>query len=201
MGNRIKEIDDYIAKSAPFAQPIMHHLRDLMHLACPDIQEKIKWGSPNFDYKGQVVMIAAFKEHLGMGFMKHQIMKDPYHLLQNKDEALGSLGKIRSMADLPSDDIMIEYIRDAVALNEAGVKRKVVRYDLSKLETPEYVLEYLSQSPAAKEQFDKFTPGNKKEYIEWFEEAKTEATRTKRIETALKWIAEGKSRNWKYQKK
>ena len=49
--------------------------------------------------------------------------------------------------------------------------------------------------------FDAFPPSQKREYIEWLLEAKREETRARRLETALEWIAEGKTRHWKYQAK
>jgi hypothetical protein len=118
-----KRIDAYINKSADFAQPILEHIRKLIHQASPEITETIKWGFPHFDYKGTVCSMAAFKNHCAFGFWKSSLLKDPYKLLsKNTEDAMGQLGRISSLNDLPEDKILIEYIQDAVKLNEAGIK-------------------------------------------------------------------------------
>jgi uncharacterized protein YdeI (YjbR/CyaY-like superfamily) len=193
-------VDKYIENAAPFARPILQHIRQLMHRAEPRIVETIKWGVPNFEYKGQVAIMASFKEHVGIGFRNDKIMEDPYNLFGVNDQAIGSLGKIRSLENMPEDNIMIEYIREAVKLNEEGKKPATRKTDFTKLEVPEYLTKALKTNKKAEEQFAVMSPGYRKEYIEWFEEAKTDATRQKRLDTALEWIAERKSRNWKYKK-
>lgn len=121
MGTNDPRVDAYIAKSAEFARPILEHLRALVHKACPDVQETMKWSFPHFDYKGIVCSMASFKHHCAFGFWKASLMKDPHKILSS-DEAMGHLGKITSLNDLPSDRVMIAYIKEAAALNEAGVK-------------------------------------------------------------------------------
>ena len=58
-----------------------------------------------------------------------------------------------------------------------------------------------SENKKAKLVFENFAWSHKKEYLEWITGAKTEETRNKRMATALAWLAEGKSRNWKYERK
>jgi uncharacterized protein YdeI (YjbR/CyaY-like superfamily) len=197
-------IDAYIQKSAPFAQPILKHIRELVHKACPNVQETIKWSMPYFDYKGSVLCgMAGFKEHCTFLFWKASLMKDPEKILQIKDrEAMGQFARISSLKDLPSDKILIAYIKEAARLNEEDIKLPPrQKTDAKKeLETPDDLITALRKNKKAQAHFDKFTPGKKKEYILWITEAKTEDTRTKRLDTAIEWIAEGKSRNWKYEK-
>lgn len=202
-------VDAYIAKSADFAKPILSHLRQLVHHAHPQMQETIKWSMPFFDHQGTVCQMAAFKQHCAFGFWKASALTDPYQIINQGEEAsAGSLGRICSLSDLPSDEILIAYIREAIALNESGVKatmrvkEKPVKPGAEKKEItpPEEFLTLLDANPAADENFAKFSLSKQNEYLEWFAEAKTEATRSKRIQTALEWIAEGKSRHWKYQK-
>ncbi|EHQ26041.1 YdeI/OmpD-associated family protein [Mucilaginibacter paludis] len=202
-------IDEYIAKSAAFAQPILTHLRELVHQTHPQIQETIKWSMPFFDYKGTVCQMAAFKQHCAFGFWKASALSDPHQMMNKGEEAsAGNFGRLNSLTDLPPDEILIAYIREAVGLNESGVKAgmrakyKPAKQVIEKKEipVPEEFLNLLDASPAADENFAKFSLAKQKEYLEWFGEAKTEATRSKRIQTALEWIAEGKSRHWKYQK-
>jgi len=198
-------VDAYIAKSADFAKPILTHLRQLIHQAFPEIEEGIKWGFPFFDYKGPVCQMAAFKQHMGFGFWKASLLNDPYKLIKTGEEesAAGSFGRITTLADLPADDILIEYIQEAVKLNKDGKKtpaRVKPATEKKELTTPPEFEIMLDSIANAKLNFHNFSPSKKREYLEWFTEAKTEATRQKRMEQAVEWISEGKSRNWKYQK-
>jgi len=204
MGKKEKRIDAYILKSADFAIPILNHLRELVHLACPDVEEKIKWGMPFFDYKGEgLCNMASFKQHCAFGFWKASLMKDKALMDHAKSEtSMGHLGRITSLADIPSDKKMIGYIKEAMKLNDAGVKVKKVKPSTDKtLEAPEYFVKALKTNKSAQTTFDAFSYSAKKEYVTWIVEAKTEDTRNKRIEQALEWMAEGKQRNWKYMKK
>jgi uncharacterized protein YdeI (YjbR/CyaY-like superfamily) len=202
MGKRDKRIDAYILKSADFAIPILTHLRELVHIACPDVDEALKWSFPVFEHKGIMCNMAAFKQHCTFGFWKASLMKDKT-LVKNaeSESAMGHLGKIKSLKDLPSDKIIIAYIKEAAKLNEAGVKVIKKKPEKIELVTPPYFIKALKSNKAALKTFEGFSYSNRKEYIQWITEAKTEATRDKRIETALDWLAEGKIRNWKYVRK
>lgn len=196
-------IDAYIEQKADFAKTILKHLRELVHKACPDAEETIKWGMPFFDYKGSALCcIAGFKEHCTFAFWKAKLMKDPEGILQVADRgAMGNFDRITSLKDLPSDKILIAYIKEAAKLNEENVKlpqRK--KTQVAELEIPVDFAAALKKNKKAQTVFDNFSPGKKKDYIEWISEAKAEATKLKRIETAVEWIAEGKGRNWKYER-
>ena len=123
MGKRDKSIDTYILKSADFAVPILTHLHELVHLACPNVEEVMKWSFPNFEYKGLMCHMAGFKNHCSFGFWKGALMKDK-SLVKNaaSESAMGHLGPIKSLKDLPSDKVMIQYIKEAAKLNDAGIK-------------------------------------------------------------------------------
>ncbi len=203
MAKKDSRVDAYIAKAQPFAQPVLKHLRKLIHATCPDSTETIKWSFASFDYKGPFASMAAFKQHCAFGFWKAALMKDAKKLKDNQDSSMGHLGKITSLKDLPSDKIIIGYIKEAMKLNESGAKlqpRKKIT-DTKPLPVPPYFKTALSKNKKAKEQFDKFPSGQKKEYILWLTEAKTKETRNKRMEQAIEWISEGKIRNWKYVRK
>lgn len=196
-------IDAYIAKAAPFAQPILLHLRALVHDARPDVEETMKWSFPHFDYKGSILCsMAAFKQHCAFTFFKYALMEDPHGIFNTIGKtAMGQLGQIKDLKDLPKDKIIKEYIRQAMKLNEAGVKLPAKNKPSTvALDTPEYFAKALKKNKQAQTVFEGFSAGKRKEYIEWLEEAKTEATREKRLATAIEWIAEGKARHWKYQK-
>lgn len=205
MGAKDKKVDDYIAKRPDFAKPILNHLRELFHKAHPAFEEKIKWGVPSFDHKGIVANMAAFKEHCALVFWKASLMKDPHKIFAKEGKSgMGHLGKIKSLKDLPSDKILIQYIKEAVNLNENGIKLPSKKENKKDLEIPSYFKSALKSLPDGKkawEIFENFSYSNKKEYIDWLNDAKTESTRKKRLETAVKWISEGKIRNWKYVKK
>jgi uncharacterized protein YdeI (YjbR/CyaY-like superfamily) len=204
MGKKDKKVDVYIARSAEFAWPILEHLRELVHKACPEVEEVIKWNFPNFQYKGLLCHMAAFKQHCSFGFWKASLLKDPHNVLNVKERsAMGNFERITRVSDLPSAKIMIQYIKEAAALNEAEVKRpvKVTPKGSKTLEVPEYFRKALSKNKKALTTFEAFSYSNKKEYVEWVTEAKTEATKAKRLKTAVEWMEEGKTRQWKYQSK
>jgi len=201
-----KRIDDYIGKSAEFAKPILIHLRQLVHQANPDVTETIKWGFASFDYKGPLCSMASFKQHCVFGFWKAKLLHDPDGYLKERanqgGEAMGNLGRISSLGDLPPDQILIDFIKQASRLNETGAKLPASpKKEKGELVIPDYFSESLKMNVAAMDTFNKFSITNKREYIDWLNEAKTEETRARRLETALEWIAEGKVRNWKYIRK
>jgi uncharacterized protein YdeI (YjbR/CyaY-like superfamily) len=203
MENFDKKVDAYVAKSAPFAKDILEHLRQLVHKACPEVKETIKWGFPHFEYKGILCSMAAFKAHCAFGFWKGAIMLDPKKVMTTVGKtSMGSFDRIISLDDLPSDKIMIAYIKEAKKLNDEDVKLPVrAKQKSTTVETPDYFIKALKKNKKAFETFRGFSNSNKKDYIDWINEAKTEATRDKRIETSLEWMSEGKIRNWKYAKK
>jgi uncharacterized protein YdeI (YjbR/CyaY-like superfamily) len=190
-------IDDYIAKAPAYAQPIITHIRNLIHHAVPGVLETMKWSHPHFDYKGPAFGIGAFKEHMGLNFWKNTLMDDPQGLFQN-DGSAGSLGKIKSLADLPADDVLLDYFRRAIELNEKGVKVAApAKAPKAELPVPDYLIAAFKTNQAALQHFEQFSPSAKREYLEWLAEAKSEATRTKRLETMMEWVAEGKTRKYK----
>lgn len=197
-------VDAYIAKAAPFAKPILQHIRLLVHSAYPAIEETIKWSFPHFNYKGTVCSMAAFKEHCAFGFWKAAIMKDPKKILETKDRgAMGHFNKITSLKNLPSDKILIGYIKEAVGLNEAAIKlpskpKATIKKELS---IPAELAAALKKNKKAATTFKQFSPGHRNEYIIWITEAKTTVTKEKRLATTLEWLTEGKILNWKYQRK
>jgi len=192
-------IDAYIEKSAEFAKPILVHIRALVHKACPDITETMKWSFPHFDHKGIVCSMASFKQHCAFGFWKQTLMEKDAFPAQKT--AMGSFGRITSINDLPADKVMVDLIHQAIELNEKGVKvQKKPAAPKTELVVPDDLKKELSKNKNAKAAFEKFSYSHRKEYVEWIIEAKTEATRNKRLATTVEWLSDGKSRNWKYEK-
>ena len=201
-----KRIDTYIERAHPFAQPVLKHLRKLVHEGCPEATETIKWGMPSFEYKGLFCGMAAFKQHAVFGFWKHALLKDPKGYLQERSaqggDAMGNLGRITSIKDLPPDKVIIDFIKQAKKLNDEGIKLPAKPKKIkSELLVPNYLMASLKKNKKALSTFENFSYSNKKEYVEWIAEAKTEETRNARLRTAVDWMSEGKIRNWKYVKK
>ena len=175
MGKKDDRVDAYIARSADFARPILTHLRDLVHATCPEVEETMKWSFPNFMYKGMLCNMASFKEHCSFGFWKQSL------ILGEKNgkaaEGMGSFGKITKVSELPSKKVMAGYIKEAMKLNETGVKKpgpaKKAPRDVT---VPDILASALNKNAKARATFDGFSPSHKREYIEWITEAKTDAT-------------------------
>jgi len=199
MTNHDPRIDAYIARSAEFARPILEHLRERVHAACPEVEEGIKWSMPFFSYKGApMCMMAAFKQHCSFGFWLSKEVTGG-----SDEDGMGQFGKLATLQDLPSDRQLAAHLKKAMALNEAGVKKARPKAAAKPAPTlPDDLSALLAkrQHAAARKAWDSFPPGAQREYVEWIGEAKTDTTRQKRLATTLEWLAEGKRRNWKYEK-
>jgi uncharacterized protein YdeI (YjbR/CyaY-like superfamily) len=200
MPKKDARVDDYIASAAEFAKPILRHLRKLVHTACPEAEETIKWRFPTFMYKGMLCGMAAFKEHCTFGAWKDALITKKLAGEQKSNEAMGQLGRITSLSDLPPDKVLLDYIKEAIRLNEEGIKVPRPKRSSAKKELviPDYFSAALKKNRKALETFDNFSYSHKKEYVEWVTEAKRDETRAQRLETTVAWLAQGKSRNWKY---
>lgn len=196
------KVDAYIEKAAAFAQPVLVHLRELVHKACPEVEEAIKWSMPFFVYRGQIMAnMAAFKEHCSFGLWGDvaAAMKQDGVL---SNEGMGKLGKITGVKDLPSDKALLGYIRHAAAFVDDGGKtmtRSKSKAPKPEAEVPPELAVALKKNKTAAKVFAEFSPSCRREYVEWIAEAKRPETKAKRVEQAVEWIAEGKQRNWKYQ--
>lgn len=227
--NRDPRIDAYIARSAEFARPILSYLREVVHEGCPQATETLKWNTPSFEYKGLLCGIAAFKQHCTFGFWKHSLVVEDDAAASGGptagkaasatksggaraagkssageskvDEAMGQFGRITRLSDLPPKKVLLGYIRKAAKLNDEGVKIPRPKRAPSKpLPVPADLAAALKKNKSAAQHFEAFSPSKRKDYIEWLTDAKTAETRQRRLTTAIEWIAEGKGRNWKYER-
>jgi uncharacterized protein YdeI (YjbR/CyaY-like superfamily) len=200
MGKKDPRVDAYIAKSAPFARPILKYLRKVVHTGCPKVVETIKWQFPHFDHEGVMCGMAAFKAHCAFDFWKAALILDKGQ--GSERDGMGQFGCIKSISDLPNEKRLVGYVRKAAALNEAGIKAPGRTQPTKKppLPVPAYFSAALKKQPAAKKTFEKLSPSHRREYVEWVAEAKREETRTQRLATSIQWLSEGKPRNWKYMK-
>jgi len=197
MGTRDKRVDAYIAKQADFAQPILLHLREVVHDACPGVVETLKWSSPSFEYKGLLCGMAAFKQHAVFGFWKHELVVGDDGKAR---EAMGSFGCLKTLDDLPSKKALAGYVRKAMKLNDEGIAapRRKTRPKKPVAMHPD-LKKALGKSRKAQATFDAFPPSQKREYVEWVADAKGDDTRARRVAQAVEWMAQGKRRNWKYE--
>jgi uncharacterized protein YdeI (YjbR/CyaY-like superfamily) len=191
MPEKDPRVDAYIARSADFAKPVLNRIRKLIHAACPGVTETIKWNSPFYEYKGILVCTPAFKKHCALIFWKGK-------LIFGKGGQREKFRRLTSLDDLPGDKILIGHIKQAVGLNETGVKAPRTK-SKKKLAAPDYFLAALKKNKKALTTFANFSPSCKGEYIQWITEAKREETRAKRLKTAIQWLAAGKKQNWKYE--
>jgi len=197
MGKRDVRVDAYISKAADFAKPILNQLREAVHASCPDVEEDMKWSFPHFMYKGMLCSMASFKGHAAFGFWKGSLI---FGDEARSSEAMGHLGRLTKPSDLPAKKVLAGYIKSAMALNDDGVKvaRVPKRAAPKAVRVPEDLAAALKKNKKAHATFEGFSPSHKREYIEWITGAKTAGTRARRLETAVEWMGEGKSRNWKY---
>ncbi|MDB4877639.1 MAG: hypothetical protein JWM41_4085 [Gemmatimonadetes bacterium] len=191
-----KRVDAYIAKAPDFAKPILTTIRETVHEACPDCEETLKWSAPAFMHNGIVLVMGAFKEHAAVSFWKGAlILEDGVRV----EGTAGQFGKLRSVADLPPKKKLVGYIKKAVELNATGTTvPKRTPKPKKALAMPDYFIAAIKKNKKALAGYEKFSPSQQREYIEWITDAKGEDTRMRRVTQAVEWMAEGKPRNWKY---
>jgi uncharacterized protein YdeI (YjbR/CyaY-like superfamily) len=197
------KVDSYIAKSQPFAQPILTHIRELAHKACPEVEEQIKWSMPFFTLRGVILgHMAAFKQHCAIGLWGPEMNAILNEAGLHSENGMGSLGKITGLKDLPADKKMLGYYRQASELILSGQRTKSLERTAKSTkpapEVPTELAAALKKNKAAAKVFAGFSPSCKREYVDWIVEAKRAETKEKRVAQAIEWIAEGKQRNWKY---
>lgn len=198
MGSTDPRVDAYIQNAAPFARPILMHIRKAVHAGCPEVEETMKWSFPHFQHKGILCSMASFKAHCSFGFWKGSLLNVPAN-----GTPMSQFGRITTLDDLPGSKDLVRLVRQAAALNDDGVKiarpRRTVPRPVAK--APVELQKALRANASARAAFEAFSPSHRREYIEWIMEAKREATRKKRIATTIEWLSAGRSLNWKYEKK
>lgn len=195
MAEKNPRVDAYIARAAPFARPILEHFRALVHRVCPGATEDIKWGFPHFLHHGMLCSMAAFKAHCALGFWRPEIRK----LAGREEEGMGHFGKLTRLEDLPSDAQLTSWIKASAELNARGVKIKRERKPRPALRVPSVLARALRGDAKAAANFKALSKNGRNEYIEWITEAKTAATRDRRLATTVQWLAQGKTRYWQYK--
>ena len=195
--NRDPRIDAYVEKAQPFARPILMHVRERVHAVVPDVEETTKWSAPAFTLDGKLLlMMAAFKAHAALNFWRGQELRGP----AAEDDGMGQFGKLESIDDLPPDDELDALIRKAADLSREAPAPRKVKHPKAAIELHPDFAAALDKAPKAKAALDGFSPSARRDYLEWIADAKQDATRQKRIATAVEWLSEGKKRHWKYEK-
>jgi uncharacterized protein YdeI (YjbR/CyaY-like superfamily) len=190
-------IDAYIDRQADFAKPILRHLRETVHAACPDCEETLKWSSPTFMYRGEMLAgMAAFKQHATFGFWRGSLVVGEG---DQQMSGMGQFGRLTSIDDLPGRDALEALVKKAMKLTEEGVKAPRNKHKKEPFSVPHDLRAALDGNPAAAATFDGFPPSAQRDYVEWITGSKRDETRTKRLAQAVEWLAEGKRRNWKYE--
>jgi uncharacterized protein YdeI (YjbR/CyaY-like superfamily) len=198
------EVDAYIEAAAPFARPILQRIRATFHGACPEVTEALKWRQPFFLYRGKMLAVmGAFKSHVRFHFIHGSAQPDPHGLFRGDEENEAGALKLSTVEELPTEEVLAGYIQRAIEHQEKGGKREPAGAKTPKpaLTVPSDFREALRLRPAAKTAFAALSPSHQREYLEWILGAKREATREKRILTAVECLGEGKSLHWKYERK
>ena len=194
-----RRVDAYIENAAEFARPMLQHWRKLVHQACPEAVEDIKWGMPFFIHHGNLCHMAAFKAHCAFGFWHHGMKAVLNPDSVKAKEAMGSFGRVTRRTDLPTDRTLLRLFKTAAKLNESGQPARAATKPRPAPKTPRDLATALGRTLAAAEAFNRFSPSHRREYIEWITEAKRPETRAKRVAGAITQMTEGKSRHWKHQ--
>lgn len=212
-------IDAYIAQAAPFAQPILEHLRAVVHAACPQVEETIKWGMPSFVYGGKILCgMGAFKQHATFGFWQGASVVGASQ--ERSREAMGQFGRLTKVGDLPGKRELSKLLKQAMVLIDARGKKtagkpaankapagRTATSDVPASKTrapkppvviPDDLAAAFKKNAKARATYAAFPVSQQREYVEWIESAKREQTRSSRVAQAVEWMAEGKIRNWKY---
>lgn len=195
--SRDPRIDDYIARQADFARPILEHIRRIVREAAPAAEETIKWSMPHFTLNGRLFAgMAAFKAHATFGLWQASAVLGEDGV---KREAMGQFGRLTAIGDLPSAAELKAIVARAAAEAGKGPAPKARKAPKPELPAPDDLRSALDAAPAAAATFEAFPPSCRREYVEWVVEAKRPETRAKRISQAVEWMAQGKRRNWKYE--
>ena len=196
MGTRDKRIDAYIARAAPFARPILTHLRGVVHTACPDVEETLKWGAPAYMHHGILCITAAFKAHCALVLWRAPLIVGA---VKSRDSR-GHFGRITAVKDLPSKAVLVGLLKQGVKLNEAGAKpsQRAKGRPKKAVALPADLAAGFKKHAKARKAWAEFSPSARREYVDWITGAKRPETRAERLKTTLQWVAQGKQRNWKY---
>jgi uncharacterized protein YdeI (YjbR/CyaY-like superfamily) len=199
---RNPRVDAYIAAAAPFARPILARIRAAFHAGCPAVEERIKWGAPSFEYKGMLGGMAAFQRHVAFGFWKSRLMKDFERAFGRPGRASAMGARVESLKDLPPRTVLVALVREAKRLNDEGAREPRLARPRGRIRVtvPADLKAALANRPAARTFFAGLAPSHRRDYVEWITEAKSPATRARRLATTVAWLAASRRRNWKYER-
>jgi len=196
-----KNTDEYLAKlEGTFAHQPLSKVREMAHKVAPEIEEKIKWGSPSLEYKGLMITLVAFKNHSAVWFHKGALLNDPKNLLEASSEETKSMRKYIIPKDGEVDEgALEELIREAVIVNESGKKVPEMGKAEEKVRRSEMLEQALRENPKANENYESLPDYKKREYAEYIELAKQQATKQRRLKKSLALLEKGLGLNDEYR--
>jgi uncharacterized protein YdhG (YjbR/CyaY superfamily) len=124
MKNLIENIDQYISSFPTATQNLLKQMRKVISKAAPKAKENIKYAMPTFEYYGNLVHFAAYKNHIGFypapsGLKAFQIEIDAY---------ANSKGAVQFPLDKPLPIALItKIVKFRVIENETNSKLKRVK--------------------------------------------------------------------------
>ena len=197
MRSKSTSVADIIHNMEPWSEGLFL-LREI--ILSTGLTEEIKWGSPAYTCEGKLVLsIGGFKNFFTMWFHQGVFLSDPAHVLVNAGE--GRTRGLRqwrftSLAEI-KPALVKKYIKEAIANAKAGKEIRPERK--AAIETPEELATAFKKDKALKAAFNQLTPGRQREYLEYVGEAKTEATRLRRVEKVVPMILRGVGLNDRYK--
>ncbi|MCB0792148.1 MAG: DUF1801 domain-containing protein [Flavobacteriales bacterium] len=197
-----ERINSHIAEQDEWKRRLMVRLRQLIHQVDPGIEETWRWNGPHFDRNGIMLGMSAHKTCVSIWFHKGALLKDPRRLFEplEKDEAKGMRVYKLKESDAIDEKAFTELVKQAVKLNEDGVKLSEAKPARKTLVVPPELESVLKKDQHAMTNWEGFSYSKKKDYIEWVTDAKREETRKRRIAQAFQLIRDGLALNERYEK-
>jgi uncharacterized protein YdeI (YjbR/CyaY-like superfamily) len=201
-----ERVDTYIENAPLFAQPILAHLRKLMHQACPRAAETMKWRMPFFVQQGVIIAhLAAFKKHCVFGFWGRETKKVLAKDGLMAKTSMGPFANLTAMKDLPPDKALLSYMRHAADLIESGrrtqsIERRQKPVKRKQVQVPTELAAALKKNRLASKVFAEFSPSCRRDYCDWIASAKRPETKEKRLRQAISLISQAKPRYSKYDR-
>lgn len=195
---KVNSVEEYIESHEQWVEALSI-LRTIINST--EMEETLKWSSPVYTINGKNVLgLGAFNHHFGLWFFNGVFLKDEKKLLINAQE--GKTKALRQMRFTTIEDIdkktVLTYVKEAIENQKLG---KEIKVDRSKKETiiPVELKQELNKDTSYSSSFNNLTPYKQREYSEYIETAKREATKISRLEKIKPMILNGIGLNDKYK--
>lgn len=192
-----KSIDEFFENTGQW-NTILSRLRAI--LLETELDEKLKWGMPVYCLNNKnVAGLGGFNDFCGLWFYQGALLEDPAGILINAQEGkTKALRQVRLTKMEEVDELLLKsYIHEAIENQRKG---KVIKPAKRKpLLIPEMLQTELDDKPELKEMFEQLNLTKKREFAEYIEMAKREATKANRLKKIIPMIMEGIGLNDKYR--